>query len=32
MTRAVRWSLLAVFGIGVFLAGLELKITDSARH
>jgi MFS family permease len=30
MTRAVRWSLLAVFGIGVFLAGLELMITATA--
>jgi MFS family permease len=30
MTRASRWSLLAVFGIGVFLAGLELMITATA--
>jgi MFS family permease len=30
MTRAVRWSLHAVFGIGVFLAGLELMITATA--
>ncbi|HET7030071.1 MAG TPA: MFS transporter [Candidatus Limnocylindrales bacterium] len=30
MTRPVRWSLLVVFGIGVFLAGLELMITATA--
>jgi MFS family permease len=30
VTRVVRWSLLAVFGIGVFLAGLELMITATA--
>ena len=30
MSRFSRWSLLAVFGIGVFLAGLELMITATA--
>ncbi|HEX3427865.1 MAG TPA: MFS transporter, partial [Candidatus Limnocylindrales bacterium] len=30
MTRFTAWSLLAVFGIGVFLAGLELMITATA--
>lgn len=30
MTRLSAWSLLAVFGIGVFLAGLELMITATA--
>ena len=30
MNRVTRWSLLAVFGIGVFLAGLELMITATA--
>ena len=30
MSRFTAWSLLAVFGIGVFLAGLELMITATA--
>ena len=30
MTRFSAWTLLAVFGIGVFLAGLELMITAVA--
>src|SRR6185503_6654616 len=30
VSRFSRWSLLAVFGIGVFLAGLELMITATA--
>ena len=30
MSRFSAWSLLAVFGIGVFLAGLELMITATA--
>jgi MFS family permease len=30
VNRVTRWSLLAVFGIGVFLAGLELMITATA--
>ena len=30
MSRFTAWSLLAVFGIGVFLAGLELMITAVA--